>query len=199
VLRGTLLRGIADSSSRPVVREYTAGDFIPIPAGRLHVEGASDEAEVYVTGIGPVQTVVRDSASPDACQPAAPTRSGAVADSVRALVADYDRAWSAHDTATVSRLLSSEYQYFSSKGDVDSKSDAIRVLASPRYVLRRADRSEISVKVSGPTAIVSSRWQGAGTWEGKPFTDDQRCGQVWTRSATGWQVLSEHCVQISPS
>jgi proline iminopeptidase len=75
VLRGTLLLGVADSGSgRPVVREYTTGDFIPIPAGRLHVEGASDEAEVYVTGVGPVRTTMRDSASRGSCTPASPPR-----------------------------------------------------------------------------------------------------------------------------
>lgn len=196
VLRGTLLLGVSDSGAPPVVHAYTQGDFIPIPAGRVHVEGAADEAEVYVTGVGPVATAIRDSASSRACKPASPERAGAVADSVKALVALYDRAWNAHDTATVNRLLSRQYQYFTSKGDVNSKSDAITTLASPKYIIDRAARSEVTVRVSGPTSIVSSRWKGAGTWEGEPFTDDQRCGQVWTRAGASWQVLSEHCVQI---
>ncbi|HEY8256661.1 MAG TPA: hypothetical protein VIG08_03320 [Gemmatimonadales bacterium] len=45
---------------------------------------------------------------------------------------------------------------------------------------------------------MSSRWKGAGTYKGEAFTDDQRCGQVWMRAGSTWQVLSEHCVQIAP-
>ncbi len=47
-------------------------------------------------------------------------------------------------------------------------------------------------------AVVSSRWEGQGTYQGKPFTDDQRCGQVWLQTAGEWHVLSEHCIQIAP-
>jgi hypothetical protein len=38
--------------------------------------------------------------------------------------------------------------------------------------------TEIVITVSGPVAVVSSRWQGRGTYRGKRFVDDQRCGQV---------------------
>lgn len=71
VTRGTLRLGVADSAGAIVVREYPVGSFIPIPAGRAHVEGAgaSGESEVYVTGVGPVRTVVRDSTSRKTCEP----------------------------------------------------------------------------------------------------------------------------------
>jgi hypothetical protein len=57
-------------------------------------------------------------------------------------------------------------------------------------------RSELGVRISGPVAVVSSRWKGRGSFRGAKFSDDQRCGQVWLRAAPGWQVLSEHCVDI---
>ncbi len=40
--------------------------------------------------------------------------------------------------------------------------------------------------------IVSSRWRGRGTYEGKPFVDDQRCSVV---IASG-TVLMEHCTNL---
>jgi hypothetical protein len=40
-----------------------------VPAGRPHVEGsrAGVETEIYVTGVGPIQTTIVDSAKPSRC------------------------------------------------------------------------------------------------------------------------------------
>jgi ketosteroid isomerase-like protein len=119
-------------------------------------------------------------------------------DPIAVLVATYDSAWNSKDTVTVSRLLAPQYQYFTSLGGVQTRPEVLSFLGSPDYALERAARSEVRVTRSGPAAVVSSRWQGRGTYKGKPFTDDQRCGQVWLQTARRWQVLSEHCVQIAP-
>jgi hypothetical protein len=116
---------------------------------------------------------------------------------VRALVAKYDSAWNQRDTAAVGRLLAPRYQYFTSRGEVSSRAETIGFLGAPDYVLKQAKRSEVAVSLSGPVAVVSSRWQGQGTYRGEAFQDDQRCGQVWLRATGAWQLLSEHCVQIA--
>jgi len=69
VMRGTLRLGVADSSGKLTVSEYSEGSFIPVPAGRAHVEGslAGQETEIYVTGVGPIQTTIVDSAKPSRC------------------------------------------------------------------------------------------------------------------------------------
>ncbi|HEU5041489.1 MAG TPA: nuclear transport factor 2 family protein [Gemmatimonadales bacterium] len=116
---------------------------------------------------------------------------------VTALVARYDSAWGRRDTSVVGHLLAPRYQYFTSRGGVSSRAETLEFLRDSTYVLRRAQRSELSVSPDGPVAIVSSRWQGEGSYRGEPFTDDQRCGQTWTRAGGTWQLLSEHCVQIA--
>jgi hypothetical protein len=118
---------------------------------------------------------------------------------VGALVAQYDSAWNHRDTSAVSRLLAPRYQYFTSRGGVSSRAETIAFLSAPDYLLERAKRSEVAVSLSGPVAVVSSRWQGHGTYRGEAFKDDQRCGQTWLRTPRAWQLLSEHCVQIAPA
>jgi hypothetical protein len=118
---------------------------------------------------------------------------------IGALVAAYDSGWNRRDTVRIGRLLAPGYQYFTSRGGVTSRVETLRFLGSPDYVLNQARRSELAVTLSGPVAVVSSRWQGHGSFRGKPFRDDQRCGQVWLKSGSTWQLLSEHCVQIQPS
>jgi hypothetical protein len=130
---------------------------------------------------------------------------------VEAYVARYDSAWSRRDTSAVSQILAPQYQYFTSRGAVSSRAESMAMLSDPSYRLERASRSEIAVALSGPVAVVSSRWQGQGTYRGEHFKDDQRCGQTWllmdvdreTRRAAEivpshqkWKLLSEHCVQI---
>jgi hypothetical protein len=131
---------------------------------------------------------------------------------IDAYVAHYDSVWSRRDTSAVSRLLAPRYQYFTSRGGVSSRAETMAMLSDPDYRLEHAKRSEIAVSWSGPVVVVSSRWQGQGTYRGQHFKDDQRCGQTWLlagghRDARGvgelgdsseWQLLSEHCVQIAP-
>ena len=112
------------------------------------------------------------------------------------VVARYDGAWNHRDTSEVSRLLAPTYQYFTSRGGVTSRDETLALLSAPDYVLEHARRSEVAVSLSGPVAVVSSRWQGHGTYRGEAFKDDQRCGQTWLRTAGAWQLLAEHCIQI---
>jgi hypothetical protein len=126
---------------------------------------------------------------------------------VGAYVARYDSAWGQRDTSAVSELLAPRYQYFTSRGGVSSRAETMAMLTDPDYRLERANRSEIVVSWSGPVVVVSSRWQGQGTYRGQPFKDDQRCGQTWQetppreelRMTPTLQLLTEHCVQITPA
>jgi len=125
---------------------------------------------------------------------------------VEPYVAHYDSAWNQRDTSAVSRLLAPRYQYFTSRGGVSSRAETMAMLSDPDYRLEHANRSEIVVSPSGPVAVVSSRWQGRGTYRGQPFEDDQRCGQTWLLTGQtelqtdgAWQLVSEHCVQITPA
>ena len=36
-------------------------------------------------------------------------------------------------------------------------------------------------------------YQGAGSFEGTSFTDDQRCVMVWEKQAGAWRLVMEQC------
>jgi quercetin dioxygenase-like cupin family protein len=67
VLRGLLLMAVADSTGRLATHEYSSGSFVVVPAGRRHLEGSRVETEIHLSGIGPLRTVVLDSASAARC------------------------------------------------------------------------------------------------------------------------------------
>jgi ketosteroid isomerase-like protein len=117
-------------------------------------------------------------------------------DRVVDFVRKYDEAWNRKDVAYVERAIAPGYVYFTSKGDVWSRRRTLDLLRSPKYILNSAERTEIEVFRTGNTAIVSSRWQGHGSYDGEEFHDDQRCSIVLAQAGRGWKVLAEHCTQI---
>jgi ketosteroid isomerase-like protein len=119
---------------------------------------------------------------------------------VNVLIHRYDCAWNGRDTAIVNALLAPDYVYFSSRGDVANRDSALAMLTSPAYVLNAATRSDVIVTHASPgVVVVASRWRGHGTWQGRPFTDDQRCSLVLRQADRQWQVLAEHCTQLAAS
>jgi ketosteroid isomerase-like protein len=120
------------------------------------------------------------------------------ADGIQRAIQDYDEAWNRKDAAGFEKRLAPDYVYFTSKGAVWSKPRWLALMLSPKYTLASARRSDIAVHRTGDTAVASSRWQGHGRYDGKPFRDDQRCSLVLRREAADWRILAEHCTQIVP-
>lgn len=115
-------------------------------------------------------------------------------DGLRAAVTTYDSAWLAKDAPTVARILAPEYTYFTSMGGLSDTNATLAFLADTAYMLTLSHRTDIRVKMTGTTAVVSSRWEGKGRYKAEAVRDDQTCGQTWTWMEGRWMLLSEHCV-----
>jgi uncharacterized protein (TIGR02246 family) len=116
---------------------------------------------------------------------------------IRALVSQYDSTWRQKDAARMSELLAPTYLFFTATGEVGSRASALADLRSQGFVMGRLQRSEMTVRFTGPgLAVVSSRWQTEGTADGAAFRQDQRCGLVWSKANGPWQLVSEHCINI---
>jgi ketosteroid isomerase-like protein len=116
---------------------------------------------------------------------------------VRDLVQHYDSAWLKKDVAEVQRILAPEYIYFSSEGKLTDRRSTFDFLQKNSYKLDRSERSEVEVHRTDHTVVVSSRWIGKGTYDGKPIDDDQRCDIVLSQVKGKWLIVSEHCTQIA--
>jgi ketosteroid isomerase-like protein len=118
--------------------------------------------------------------------------------SLEQAVARYDEAWNARDATALNQLLAPDYVYFTSRGAVWSRTRWLEFMLSPKYVLNAAKRSEIAIHQTGDAAVVSTRWIGNGSYDGRVFDDDQRCSIGLARTGGTWRILSEHCTQITP-
>jgi hypothetical protein len=47
--------------------------------------------------------------------------------------------------------------------------------------------------VGRDAAVVRHHYQGAGSFEGNSFTDDQRCVMVWEKHRGEWRLVMEQC------
>jgi uncharacterized protein (TIGR02246 family) len=102
------------------------------------------------------------------------------------------QAWLEKDAATVERLAAEDYIYIAPSGLMLDRQAILEIIRSPSYWLDRGTRAEIVVRPLGhEAAVVRHRYQGAGSFEGTPFTDDQRGVMVWEKQAGEWRLVME--------
>ena len=104
------------------------------------------------------------------------------------------QAWLDKDAATVERLMAEDYLYVAHNGLVLERQAILAIIRSPSYRLDPAPCTEVVVRAVGQdAAVVRRRYQGAGSFEGTAFTDDQRCVMVWEKQAGQWRLVMEQC------
>jgi ketosteroid isomerase-like protein len=113
------------------------------------------------------------------------------------LIVRYDEAWTRKDMTAIGKLLAPEFVYFSSKGEVSDLAATRAMLSSEGYRLERGRRDAVKAYRHGSTVVVSTHWTGAGVFDGKPFTDDQRCSVVVSFAGGSGRILSESCTNLA--
>jgi ketosteroid isomerase-like protein len=104
------------------------------------------------------------------------------------------RAWLEKDAATVERLAAEDYAYVSPSGLTLDRKQILAIIRSPSYRLDHGARTEVVVRALGHVAaVVRHRYRGAGSFQGTPFTDDQRCVMIWEKHAGEWRLVMEQC------
>jgi len=104
------------------------------------------------------------------------------------------QAWLEKDAVTVEKLMADDYRYVAPNGLTLDRQAILAIIGSPSYVLDHGTRTEVDVRAVGrEAAVVRHRYQGAGSFEGKSFTDDQRCVMIWEKQAGEWRLVMEQC------
>jgi hypothetical protein len=104
------------------------------------------------------------------------------------------KAWLEKDATTVDQLAAEDYLYISPGGAIMDRQSILDVIRSPGYRLDRGERTEVVVRAVGrEAAVVRHRYQGAGSYNGTSFTDDQRCVMIWEKVGGDWRLVMEQC------
>jgi hypothetical protein len=104
------------------------------------------------------------------------------------------QAWFDKDAATIDHLMADDYIYIGPNGLILDREATLAVIRNPSYRLDHGSRTEVVIRAVGSdAALVRHRWQGAGSFEGTFFTDDQRGVMFWEKQAGQWRVVMEQC------
>jgi uncharacterized protein (TIGR02246 family) len=104
------------------------------------------------------------------------------------------QAWLDKDAATVDRLMADDYLYVGPTGLILDRPAILAVIRSPSYRLDHGTRTEVVVRAVGQdAAVVRHRYKGAGSFEGRAFTDDHRLLMVWEKQTGEWRLVMEQC------
>jgi ketosteroid isomerase-like protein len=125
-----------------------------------------------------------------------PAPSATAEGTIRALLVQYDSSWRRRDAVAMGALLAPTYVFFTPNGEMSGRGQSLADIRTTGFVMGRLRRSEISVRFTGATAVVSSRWETEGLYGGAAFKANQRCGLVWVKTGSSWQIVSEHCIDI---
>lgn len=118
---------------------------------------------------------------------------------VIAVIRKFDEGWKNKDLKEVDEVLAPAYIYFTQSGGLFSRDSVVATAGSPTYTLQNLSRSAYYVELYGNTATVSTRWQGKGVYNGRPFDEDQRCSITVIKLSNKIEILSEHCTPIKPN
>lgn len=104
------------------------------------------------------------------------------------------QAWLERDATTVEQLAADDYVYVAPDGSTLDRQAILAIIRSPSYRLDHGRRTEVVVRAVGhDAAVVRHRYEGAGSFEGTSFTDDQRCVMVWEKQGGEWRLVMEQC------
>jgi ketosteroid isomerase-like protein len=104
------------------------------------------------------------------------------------------QAWLEKDAATVEKLAAEDYIYIAPTGLAFDRAAILGIIRSPGYRLDHGARTEVVVRPLGhDAAVVRHHYQGAGSFDGASFTDDQRGVMIWEKQAGEWRLVMEQC------
>jgi hypothetical protein len=99
-------------------------------------------------------------------------------------------AWLQNDSAQVDRLMVPDYVYVAPNGQILDRRAILGIILCPIHKIHHHTWTELQIKLfSNDAAVILDRWTGTGTFNGKTFTDDNRCASL--RRNAAWQIPFE--------
>jgi Domain of unknown function (DUF4440) len=111
-------------------------------------------------------------------------------DSVRALEAARGQALLQADTNALSRLVAPEFVEISRLGQVRTRADNIRDIASGELKLTAVKYDSLTVRIYGDVAVLRGIADNTGTFRGFPFAGRIRYLRIFVRRDGRWQAVA---------
>jgi ketosteroid isomerase-like protein len=114
---------------------------------------------------------------------------GTCRNNVGALDAEFQAAVQRNDTATIDRLLPSDYILVSDTGTVETKADLVNEARARTYTYSRQEDVHQTVRVWGDTAVLTALLWAEGTTAGRHFNVKVWFSDTYACTAHGWRYV----------
>ena len=111
-------------------------------------------------------------------------------DSVRAVELSRGQALLRADTAALSRMVADEFIEISRLGQLRTKADNIRDIASGTLRLTSVKYDSLAVRIYGDVAVLTGIADNTGTFRGFPFSGKIRYMRIFVRRDGRWQAVA---------
>ena len=111
-------------------------------------------------------------------------------DSVRAVELTRARVLLQSDTTALSRMVADEFIEISRLGQLRTKAENLRDIASGALKLTSLKYDSLTVRIYGDVAVLRGIADNAGTFRGIPFSGKIRYTRVFVRRDGRWQAVA---------
>jgi ketosteroid isomerase-like protein len=112
------------------------------------------------------------------------------ASEIRALEVAHNQALANHDVATLEKMLSEDFSFVTPRGDLRSKQDVLKAIATGSIGNEYLETSDLKIRVYADTAVVTGRALQTAQRAGKDFTDSYRFTRVYVRRGGQWLAVA---------
>ena len=127
-----------------------------------------------------------------------PSTAVAAEDSVRAVEMSRGQALLHADTVALSRMLAAEFIEVSRLGQIRTRADNIRDIASGDLKLTSVRYDSLSVRIYGDVAVLRGIADNTGAFRAFPFAGRIRYTRVFVRRDGRWQAVTMQQTPMSP-
>src|SRR5947209_17453242 len=113
----------------------------------------------------------------------------AVEDSVRAVEANRAQALLRADTLALSRMVADEFVEISRLGQLRTKAENVRDIASGELRLTSLKYDSLTVRIYADVAVLRGIADNTGTFRGFPFSGKRRYTRIFVKRDGRWQAV----------
>lgn len=121
---------------------------------------------------------------------------GAVPPEFSKLYAQWDEALIKADIAKLDKIYAEEAVLVDGEGVVTPKKEFLRQIKAGEYKVSDPVTSDLTVRLYGKTAVVSSIWKGVESGKDGTHTNVYRFTETWVKSSGRWQVVVSHGTKL---
>jgi ketosteroid isomerase-like protein len=113
--------------------------------------------------------------------------------------AEWARAFLANDADAIERFITEDWRIIGSYGNIADRERFIELLRSGKMTLSTMEREDQRVRVYDDTAIVTAQATSEGSFDGKPFSTQERATDVFIRRDGVWKCVHTQLTLIRPA